>query len=175
MRQMINTSFQPNPEYCRDADRCCGLILMYNHVFMLKPQLPASSSFRANDRECLSTSSTTCVMRMLLRSRFISLPSSAEDVSLRSRCTEYVYVLNLTAKLAGSLLSRGSILDSIFMPSWRAFGGIKERKRRAGFERGEKGLNATRTSVRNLVIIAATVERRVGDADCVLLACIEDR
>jgi hypothetical protein len=36
-------------------------------------------------------------------------------------------------------------------------------------------LNATRTSVRNLVIIAATVERRVGDADCVLLACIEDR
>jgi hypothetical protein len=86
-----------------------------------------------------------------------------------------VYVLNLTARLAGSLLSRGSILDSIFMPSWRAFGGIKERKRRAGFERGEKGLNATRTSVRNLVIIAATVERRVGDADCVLLACIEDR
>ena len=145
---MINTSFQPNPEYCRDADRCCGLILMYNHVFMLKPQLPASSSFRANDRECLSTSSTTCVMRMLLRSSFISLPS-----------------LNLTARLAGSLLSRGSILDSIFMPSWRAFGGIKERKRRAGFERGEKGLNATRTSVRNLVIIAATVERRVGDAD----------
>jgi len=41
------------------------------------------------------------------------------------------------------------------MPSARAFGGIRERKRRAGFERGEKGLKVTRTSVRNLVIIAA--------------------
>jgi hypothetical protein len=65
-----------------------------------------------------------------------------------------MYVLNLTPRLAGSLLSRGSILDSIFMPSARAFGGINERKRRAGFERGEKGLKVTRTSVRNLVIIA---------------------
>jgi hypothetical protein len=61
----------------------------------------------------------------------------------------------LTPRLAGSLLYRGSIFDSIFMPSARAFGGIKERKRRAGLERGEKGLNVTRTSVRNLVIIAA--------------------
>ena len=45
------------------------------------------------------------------------------------------------------------------MPSERASGGMRERKRRAGFERGEKGLKVTRTSVRNLVIMAAT-ERR---------------
>jgi len=69
--------------------------------------------------------------------------------------TNQVYVLNLTPRLAGSLLSRGNILDSIFIPSARAFGGISERKRRAGFERGEKGLKVTRTSVRNLVIIVA--------------------
>lgn len=43
------------------------------------------------------------------------------------------------------------------MPSARALGGIRDRKRRAGFERGEKGLKVTRTSVRNLVIMAATV------------------
>lgn len=66
------------------------------------------------------------------------------------------YILNLTPKVAGSLLCRGSILDSIFMPSERASGGMSERKRRAGFERGEKGLKVTRTSVRNLVIMAAT-------------------
>lgn len=66
-----------------------------------------------------------------------------------------MYVLNLTPKLAGSLLFRGSILDSIFMPSKRASGGIRERKRRAGLERGEKGLKDTRTSVRNRVIMAA--------------------
>jgi hypothetical protein len=69
-----------------------------------------------------------------------------------------MYVLNLTPRLAGSELSRGSILDSIFMPSERALGGINERKRRAGFERGENGLKVTRTSVRNLVIIAAAEE-----------------
>lgn len=80
-----------------------------------------------------------------------------------------MYVLNLTPKLAGSLLSRGSILDSIFMPSARAFGGINERKRRAGFERGEKGLKVTRTSVRNLVIIAAVEDGGAGDADYGLL------
>jgi hypothetical protein len=76
-----------------------------------------------------------------------------------------VCVLNLTPRLAGSLLSRGSILDSIFMPSARAFGGINERKRRAGLERGEKGLNVTRTSVRNLVIIAAVEKQRAADED----------
>ena len=64
-----------------------------------------------------------------------------------------LYVLNLTASVAGSLLVRGSILDSIFMPSMRAFGGIRDRKRRAGLERMEKGLKVTRTSVRNRVIM----------------------
>ena len=80
-----------------------------------------------------------------------------------------MYVLNLTPKLACSLLSRGSILDSIFIPSARAFGGINERKRRAGFERGEKGLKVTRTSVRNLVIIAAMEDGGAGDVDYGLL------
>ena len=39
-------------------------------------QLPVNSSFRANCRECRSTSSMTSVIRILFRSRFISLPSS---------------------------------------------------------------------------------------------------
>jgi hypothetical protein len=54
------------------------------------------------------------------------------------------------------LLSLGNIFDSIFIPVARAFGGIKERNSRADFERREKGLNWTRTSVRNLVIIFCT-------------------
>jgi hypothetical protein len=66
-----------------------------------------------------------------------------------------VYVLNVTARLAGSLLLRGSIFDSTFMPFMRAFGGMSERNNRADFERREKGLNVTRTSVRNRVIIMA--------------------
>lgn len=100
-------------------------------------QLPFNSSFRASDRECLSTSSTTCGILMVSNWRFISLPS-----------------LNLTASVAGALLVRGNIVDSIFMPSARALGGMSDRKRRAGLERGLKGLKVTRTSVRNLVIIA---------------------
>lgn len=44
-------------------------------------QLPVSSSFRARPLECRSTSSTTCVIRMLLRSSFISFPSSTQAVS----------------------------------------------------------------------------------------------
>lgn len=67
-------------------------------------------------------------------------------------------VLNFTSSVAGSLLVRGSILVSIFMPSARAFGGIRDRKSRAGFARGEKGLNWTRTSVRNRVIMLAIVQ-----------------
>jgi hypothetical protein len=67
------------------------------------------------------------------------------------------HVLNFTARLAGSWLVRGSILDSIFMPSERAFGGMSERKSRAGFERREKGLKVTRTSVRNRVIMIVAV------------------
>jgi hypothetical protein len=43
------------------------------------------------------------------------------------------------------------------MPSDRAFGGIRERNNRAGFERRENGLKVTRTSVRNRVIMAAVV------------------
>jgi hypothetical protein len=75
-----------------------------------------------------------------------------------------VDILNLTPRLAGSLLFRGSILDSIFIPSARALGGIRERNSRAGFERGLKGLKDTRTSVRNRVIMVAagwSEEKRV--------------
>lgn len=60
------------------------------------------------------------------------------------------------------------------MPSARAFGGINERKRRAGLERGEKGLKVTRTSVRNLVIIAAVEDRGIGDVDYGLLENTQD-
>lgn len=70
-------------------------------------------------------------------------------------CVPSLHVLNLRARLAGSLLVRGSILDSIFIPSERAFGGISERNSRAGLERKEKGLKVTRTSVRNRVIMIA--------------------
>ena len=92
---------------------------------------------------------------MFVRSRFISLPSSAHiDQPVFCKLGKED-ILNLTPKVAGSLLCRGSILDSIFMPSERASGGMRERKSRAGFERGEKGLKVTRTSVRNLVIMAA--------------------
>jgi hypothetical protein len=41
------------------------------------------------------------------------------------------------------------------MPSERAFAGMSDRNNRAGFERREKGLKDTRTSVRNRVIMVA--------------------
>jgi hypothetical protein len=47
------------------------------------------------------------------------------------------------------------------MPSERAFGGMSERKSRAGFDRREKGLKVTRTSVRNRVIMFAAKSGRV--------------
>jgi hypothetical protein len=78
-------------------------------------------------------------------------------------CIVGFVVLNFTASLAGSLLVRGSILDSIFIPSERAFGGISDRNSRAGFERRENGLKVTRTSVRNRVIMLAMRGRLV---DC---------
>jgi hypothetical protein len=65
-------------------------------------------------------------------------------------------VLNLTPNVAISLLVRGNILCSIFMPFARASEGMRERNRRAGFERGLKGLKVTRTSVRNRVIMVKT-------------------
>jgi hypothetical protein len=64
-------------------------------------------------------------------------------------------ILNFRLKLAGSLLFLGNILEAMFMPSERAFGGMRERNNRAGFERRENGLKVTRTSVRNRVIMAA--------------------
>lgn len=74
-----------------------------------------------------------------------------------------MYVLNFTPSVAGSLLVLGSSFDSIFIPSPRAFGGINERNRRADLDRGEKGLNFTRTSVRNRVIISRErMEERMG-------------
>jgi len=72
-----------------------------------------------------------------------------------TKCIAGFNVLNFTASLAGSLLVLGSILDSIFMPSERAFGGMSDRNSRAGFERRENGLKVTRTSVRNRVIMMA--------------------
>lgn len=68
-----------------------------------------------------------------------------------------MYVLNFTPKVAFSLLVRGRSFDWIVMPLARASAGIKERNSLAGFERGLKGLNATRTSVRNRVIMMAAV------------------
>jgi hypothetical protein len=56
-------------------------------------------------------------------------------------------------------------LESIFMPSARALGGMRERKRRAGLERRAKGLKDTRTSVRNLVIIVGDVWLVVRSVD----------
>lgn len=77
------------------------------------------------------------------------------------------HVLNLTPSVAGSWLFRGSIVDSIFMPSARAFGGMSDRNSRAGFERGLKGLKVTRTSVRNLVIIVGAA----AEAEAVVTRC----
>lgn len=123
----------------------------------------------------------TSVIRMLLRSRFISLPSSEQWVSLllqfktvpsscavfSCRCNCYCdcrqsdmggHVLNFTPSVAFSLLVRGSIVEWTSKPLERASAGMSERNKRAGFERELKGLNATRTSVRNRVIMLAAVE-----------------
>jgi hypothetical protein len=61
--------------------------------------------------------------------------------------------LNLTSSELGSAEDRGSSCVETFMPSLRAFGGRKERKRRADRAPREKGLNLTVTSVMNLVIM----------------------
>jgi hypothetical protein len=66
------------------------------------------------------------------------------------------HILNLTSKVAFSLLVRGKSLDWTVMPPARASEGISERNSRAGFERGLKGLKATRTSVRKRVIMTAS-------------------
>jgi hypothetical protein len=50
------------------------------------------------------------------------------------------------------------MVDWTIMPLERASAGMSERKSRAGFERGLKGLNATRTSERNRVIMMAAVK-----------------
>lgn len=55
----------------------------------------------------------------------------------------------------GSALDRGSILVVMLMPLCRAPGGRNDRKRRAAFACGEKGLNRVVTSVMNRVIILA--------------------
>jgi F0F1-type ATP synthase assembly protein I len=61
-------------------------------------------------------------------------------------------LLNFTCTKLGSLDALGSNFVLIFI-LWRAFGGRKERKRRAVFAFGEKGLKTVDTSVMNLVII----------------------
>jgi hypothetical protein len=66
------------------------------------------------------------------------------------------HILNLTSKVAFSLLVRGKSLDWTLMPPARASEGMSERNSRAGFERGLKGLKATRTSVRKRVIMTAS-------------------
>lgn len=67
------------------------------------------------------------------------------------------HVLNLISSVALSLLVRGSSFDWTVMPLARALAGMSDRNKRAGFERGLKGLKATRTSVRNRVIMLAVV------------------
>ena len=66
---------------------------------------------------------------------------------------EQATILNFNPNVAGSLLVLGSICVATVMPLARASGGIRERNMRAGFERTENGLNLTRTSVKNRVII----------------------
>lgn len=61
----------------------------------------------------------------------------------------------MTCRELGSADARGSSWVVIFMPLARAVGGRKERKTRAAFARGEKGLNRVVTSVMNRVIMAA--------------------
>jgi len=68
------------------------------------------------------------------------------------------HVLNFTPNVAFCVLVRGSMVDWTSMPLARASAGMSERNNRAGFERGLKGLNATRTSVRNRVIMMAVVK-----------------
>ncbi len=63
------------------------------------------------------------------------------------------HILNFTPSVEGALLVLGSIFVSTCIPFARAFGGIRDRKRRADLERALKGLNWTRTSMRNRVII----------------------
>jgi hypothetical protein len=75
-----------------------------------------------------------------------------QQINASSRLWEYR--LNLT-KI--ELLSRevfGRSLVSTFTDC-RAFGGRKERKSRAHFDRGENGLKTVDTSVRNRVIMVA--------------------
>jgi hypothetical protein len=68
------------------------------------------------------------------------------------------HVLNFTPSVAFCVLVRGSMVDWMSRPLERASAGMSERNNRAGFERGLKGLNATRTSVRNRVIMMAVVK-----------------
>jgi hypothetical protein len=65
-------------------------------------------------------------------------------------------LLNFNFKKLGSFDALGSIFVSIFIIC-RAFGGRKERNRRAVLARGEKGLKTVETSVMNLVIILREV------------------
>lgn len=125
---------------CLDSMQC---VITPNILYIdcIDPQLPSSSSCLASPRECLSTCSITSGRRIFSRLRLIFLPS-----------------LNVRSRWAGSVLDRGSIFVSIFIPSNRALGGINERNRRAGLARAENGLNLTRTSVRKRVIMVAVKE-----------------
>jgi hypothetical protein len=71
-------------------------------------------------------------------------------------------ILNVKCTRLGSLDARGKSLVSIFMPFARAPGGRKERKRRAVFALGLKGLKTVFTSVMNLVIILKMSDARLS-------------
>jgi hypothetical protein len=64
---------------------------------------------------------------------------------------------NVNCKVGGSLLSRGRSLVLIFIVE-RASGGRRDRNMRAVFARGENGLKAVVTDVRNLVIILMSLD-----------------
>lgn len=66
--------------------------------------------------------------------------------------------LNIKCTRLFSLDMRGRSLVSIFIPVLRAPGGRKERKSRAVFALGLKGLKTVFTSVMNLVIMMAQCE-----------------
>jgi hypothetical protein len=71
-------------------------------------------------------------------------------------------ILNFTRRELDSFEVRGRIVDVMFVPLARAFGGRNVRNSRAGFAQVENGLNLAETSVMNFVIISTVVARRAA-------------
>jgi hypothetical protein len=115
-------------------------------------QFPFNSSCLDKIRECLSTSSTTPFIPNFSASSFICFPSSAQ-------LSEMIYgssrssLLNFNCMKLGSRDALGNSFVSTFIVC-RAFGGRKDKNRRAVFALGRNGLKVVDTSVMNLVIIS---------------------